>query len=208
MAIARDTTTEGTATANSLTFSHTCTGSNLLLLVGVSDSNGDGVTGVTYNGVSMTQLVKDVGGSSGYRYVYGLLNPATGANNIVISDSGVTNLYAVGASYTGVKQSGLPDDTDQININAANSGTLNFTTNVADCWGFMMAEGDNGSITASTNAFELQSDAADRIAGFDSNGVLPTGATTMAFTCAVNSNGGAAGVTFAPAVDRRVFNIS
>lgn len=195
-----DAKSEGSATADSLTFSHTCgTGVNRLLLVGISDSNGDGVTGVTYNGVAMTQLIKDVGGTSGYRYVYGLLNPSSGTNDIVISDSETTNLYAIGSSYTGVLQSGLPDDTDELNISAGTGGTLNYTTTIDDCWGFFMAEGDNGDMTAGTNAVKVEADALNRNAAFDSGRSLgAAGAVSMAFTCASGSNGGAAGIVFAP----------
>src|SRR5258708_15819098 len=111
MAIARDTNTNGGTATNTWTISHICTGSNLLLLTYLHAQDGDTVTGVTYNGVSMTQLVKKIDGSgnNGFLYIYGLLNPATGAHNVVASRSTSTfSILAVNPSYTQLPQSGLP----------------------------------------------------------------------------------------------------
>ncbi len=61
---------------------HTCTGSDLTLVVGVS-VYASSVTGVTYNGVAMTQQQannKDVGGYGHRSYLYTLANPATGGS--------------------------------------------------------------------------------------------------------------------------------
>ncbi len=95
--------------ASSLTFSHTTAGD--LLIVLVRDESGDHVTGVTYNGVAMTQLAKGVEPSAtAEAYVYYLLSPALGANNIVISrSSSSNNLAGASASYLGTKQTGFPD---------------------------------------------------------------------------------------------------
>ena len=61
MAIAYNVASTGTYTGTSpLTWSHTCTGSNLILIVGViveSSSSNQNCTGVTYNGVAMTLIV-------------------------------------------------------------------------------------------------------------------------------------------------------
>ena len=58
--IAFDATANGQdSNVASLTWSHTCTGSDLVLIVGVSTRGGDGdavPTGVTYNGVAMTLI--------------------------------------------------------------------------------------------------------------------------------------------------------
>jgi hypothetical protein len=100
-------------TTNSLTFSYTCgSGSNRLLIVGVvGDQSVDDVTGVTYNSVSMTLAVKEttVYVNNRVTYLYYLLNPTSGANNVVISCTGVHLLIAGAADYTGVAQSDQPD---------------------------------------------------------------------------------------------------
>src|SRR5438067_591060 len=110
MAIGFDASSGGFVnTSGPLTISHTCGGSNRILLVGVEISvGGETVTGVTYNSVAMTQInLQDLNGST-FRntYLFYLIAPATGANNIVVSASGGTgNIYAAAASYTGVDQS-------------------------------------------------------------------------------------------------------
>ncbi len=69
--------------ANSLTFSHTCTAATLLFVKIATDSNNT-VTSCTYNGVAMTRIWTKNGGA-GVTHTEGwmLVNPATGANNVV-----------------------------------------------------------------------------------------------------------------------------
>jgi hypothetical protein len=134
MAIAFDNATDGgNATATSLTFSHTCgSGSSRVLLVGFNgDSIGgaDDITGVTYGGVSMSPLAKVTVAASGDRitYMYGLIAPATGANNVIISASSSHVLQGGASSYTGAKQTGLPDAT---NTNVSSAGATSLDTSV------------------------------------------------------------------------------
>jgi hypothetical protein len=96
-----------------LTWSHTCTGTNLLLVVGVNCTvNPDtGLsTTATYNAVSMTSLgvVHSGGSTSGYVQFFYLINPASGANNVVVTAAGSTGGsvdYGGGSiSFTGVHQ--------------------------------------------------------------------------------------------------------
>lgn len=58
MAIAFDATTTSSlgSAVTSITFSHTCTGSNRILFVCTANNGGANVTGVTYNGVAMTNI--------------------------------------------------------------------------------------------------------------------------------------------------------
>src|SRR5450759_1005997 len=108
----------------SLTWSHTCSaGDKRFLIVFMRGGNGEGdkVTGVTYNGISMTKLASTVTVPTANQVISGyyLANPASGAHNVVISlSSGY--LAAASMSYTGVKQSGLPDS---INTATASAGT-------------------------------------------------------------------------------------
>lgn len=92
----------------SLTFSHTCSGSDRLLVVGCAINSGASaaVSGVTYNGVAMTSAGAAVmdGGNTEVSLWY-LVAPATGANNIVVSISGtISGIAAGGTSFTGVDQ--------------------------------------------------------------------------------------------------------
>jgi len=108
MAILFDASSGGVASSTSLTYSHTCTGSNRILFVGIlTGGTNDIVTGVTYGGVSMSQVNKQVA-TNGYMYSYILIAPATGANNVVVSVSPTQDIWSASASYTGATQSSQP----------------------------------------------------------------------------------------------------
>jgi hypothetical protein len=92
-------TTGQDAFTDVLTFSHTTSGADRLLLVGVTCVNAT-ISSVTYNGVGMTAV--ESGGAS--IRLYALVAPATGANNVVVTLSTDEAVCAVAASYTGVDQ--------------------------------------------------------------------------------------------------------
>lgn len=109
MAIAHDaTSTADDRIATSLSFNHTCSGSERALIVvagGQSADVGD-ITGVTYNAVSLTNWwdvsANNFLGSTGWH----LVAPATGINSCVVTYSGATDyLRAIANSFTGVDQS-------------------------------------------------------------------------------------------------------
>jgi hypothetical protein len=87
------------ATGTTRTWSLTVgSGANRLLLVYPEIATvNDWVTGVTYNGVAMTRILLqgDSVGMTGY--LYGLVAPATGTNNIVITSS--TSVAIAGCAY-------------------------------------------------------------------------------------------------------------
>src|SRR5260370_15777794 len=103
--------------ASSLTFSYTTnSNTNGLIIVTVEEATtspsctSDKVTGVTNNGTSLTDLgyyAKDSNGLAIKTY-YGFA-PATSTHNIVVSASASCIRYAAAATYTGVKQSCMPD---------------------------------------------------------------------------------------------------
>jgi len=92
--------------AANATASHACTGSDryLFALAGI-DRSGTSFMGVTYNGVAMTQLVTRTDPNTVQLALYGLVAPATGAHNLVLSVSSTSaQIFVYGASYTGVHQ--------------------------------------------------------------------------------------------------------
>lgn len=96
-------------TATTLTWSHTCTGTNLYLVVGASAGSAAAATGTmtaTYNGVAMTVInaarSNNAGAGIGKVFLFGLANPATGANNVVLTSSAAATLSGGSSSYTGV----------------------------------------------------------------------------------------------------------
>lgn len=133
MAIAFDAASNGGAFAshlNTLSWNHTCTGSNLLLVVGVclTDSGSDPTA--TYNGVSMTKIASQTGSGSGDRVIlFYLINPATGTHSVTITETGTLVSSGGGISLTGVKQSAQPDASGTTGGNPAPSLAV---TSVAD----------------------------------------------------------------------------
>lgn len=206
MAIARDATSAGDSSgANSTTFAHTNTGSNLALFVGVMCEDGDNVTGVTYNGVAMTQLLKRT--NTRTYYIYGLKAPATGANNVVISRSTTTGaLVGISVSYTGVHQTlSLNHSTASADISAASSFALNTTTTVANAWAlaFFRADNANNNITAGTGEYLVNTygDTTYKRQGLiDTNGAItPAGTEELNASFPAGSNGSVVAVSFLPA---------
>ena len=184
MAIALDTTTSSSsASSTSWTFSHTCSGSDRVLLVGFFKfGGGDSVTGVTYNGVSMTQLGKGVADASGYVYLYGLVNPATGANNVVASSSASVQWYGEAVSYTGVDQTTPFPDTEAYNSSTGTSFTESITTSVADSWIILQGRNSVGGPTAGANTTLRVSSPSTDVWFLDSNAGRSTGSNALAWS--------------------------
>ncbi len=115
MALAKDATssTHGQG-VSSLSWSHTCTGSNRLILVH-SGTNGTPVstTGVTYNSVALTSRWSD---SRNWTAASGwsLVAPATGANTVAITLSAAEDsAFGQAISYTDAHQT-TPHGTAQV----------------------------------------------------------------------------------------------
>lgn len=154
MAIARDAVTANqSTTGTSLTFAHTTSGSNRLLWVGVrSGVNEDFITGVTYGGQAMTFVRKRQAQAGDLRWVYlfVLINPPSGTNNVVVSASGSTSINASAVSYTGVRQTSQPPQSNDGYHDT--SLTLGVTTTDDNCWlvGFFRSTGSVASAGAGT----------------------------------------------------------
>ena len=108
--VAIDAVSTGVTTASSLTISHTTSGTNRLMLVGVSivrESTGaPTVSSITYNGVGLSLVgAQATSDSEGRIEIWRLVAPATGANNVVVNLSAVPQSATVGVmTFTGVHQ--------------------------------------------------------------------------------------------------------
>ena len=184
MALAFDAasgSTELSGLATTLTYAHTCTGNNLILLVGVMIATAsDKVSGVTYAGTAMT-LINKVTVTGHYSYLFYLLNPATGANNVVVTVTSAESMWSSAESLTGALQSGQPDS--QATGTGTTSVTLSTTVVLANCWLVSTAESHAANLAASTGTTSrnLQNSTYGEGIG-DSNGTVGTGAQTMAWT--------------------------
>jgi len=181
MAIAFDATSQSaTGSATSLTWSHTCSGSDRVLVVGILTNNTtDILTGVTYNGVAMSLVDKQVMINNFWGYSYYLIAPDTGANNIVISFSSASLIAGLAQSYTGVSQSGFPDSHT---IGVTTGSSINCTTTVvaSNCWLWVNAR------TSNTPGVGAGTTEREQVYGTgitaDSNGTVGTGAQTLVIT--------------------------
>lgn len=197
-------------TTNSLTAAYTCTGSNLILLVGFQGDSGGGnddITGVTYNGVSMTLVQKQTGANTRMSYLYRLVNPATGSHNVVINCTNNHFLIAGAVSYTGAAQSGQPDNSNTGQSTSVTSYATSLTTVADNCWVVLWA-GAN-IIAAGAGCTSRAVDAAFaswRIC--DSNGVVhPAGSYSMTTTNGSATFGNHIMASIAPATGTVVVNM-
>lgn len=204
MAIAFDASATGvTGSGTSLTFSHTCTGSNLILVCYADHGSGVNITGVTYNGTSMTAVDTVLSGDGEKMDSFYLIAPSTGANNVVISAASATLIIGASGSYTGAKQSGQPDTHTTDSATGTDDQVDCTVTVVADnSWGTMGVRGTGaGTSSAGANTFQRAANSGN-VQLYDSNGTWAAGSHTLSATGvnASSGNGAACELTIAPVV--------
>ena len=130
-----DAVSSGGNGGTSQTFSHTCSGTNRLLFVGGFNQEASStITGVTYDGVALTEIDNSSQTNNSVSLWY-LIAPSTGASNVVITRSSSTNaLVGVAVSYTGCLQSGVPDSDNTGGSSSGSSLTIATTTVEDNCW--------------------------------------------------------------------------
>ena len=104
--VAIDATSTTVSLASPITLSHTTgTGSNRLMLVGISQKNKV-VSSVTYGGTALTLVGEEIGNGNAKIHIYELVNPPSGAANVVVNFSAAPDKGAVVAvtTFTGVNQ--------------------------------------------------------------------------------------------------------
>lgn len=168
MAIAFNAKTLATQTgagSTSTTFSHTCTGSDRFLIVSCRTSNwtAGNPTNITatYNGVSMTAISINVQvylTSNNWRWhSFYIVNPASGANNVVITTTGGSGiLRGLAASYTGVDQASpvLTSNTGA-GGDTGNTMTISLTT-AQSAWWFISGANVDANWTAGANTATIR----------------------------------------------------
>lgn len=199
-------TTEGAAASSSpATYTHTCTGSNLSLVVGsVSFDLGGAptMTSTTYNGTSCTLVgsTKAVGTTSLMGLWY-LLAPATGANTVSITFGGSSTIKCRGCStsYTGTNQSAV-DNTAE-GSGSGNNPSVSITTNADNSWvngmlGYLAVGTATASLTARAGYVTQTS---TKGAMEDTNAAVhPAGSQAVGWTLTNSNLWGISIVSFAP----------
>lgn len=142
-----------------------CTGANFLH-VGIMRRSGTTMS-ITYNGVSMTQIAINTGHNVGANddvFSFGLMNPTTGSNNIVITTNGTIVRWSC-ACYSGVNALGVENATTHSSAaSAPQSVTVTPTNNdwiIGSTW-------ENGNFIADANTTRRTTDS-NNFAVFDSN---------------------------------------
>ncbi len=202
--IAFDAQSASGYSATSATWSHTCSGSDRLLVIGIYSTNSNDVASVTYNSVACTFINRVVVTGGQEIYLYYLLNPATGANNVVVTaTSGNLQGYGAATSYTGVKQSAQPDASATNQSASTTSLTTSVTTTADNCWLVGFAYGQTAS--AGTGTIFRSEPVNDVLFMMDSNGATtPAGSDSLIFTQAANF-AGACVASFSPVTSAVAF---
>lgn len=196
-------------------YSFTTSGSDRLLLIGLATPGGsDNISSVTYNGVAMTRYVQAVDASNYSIYLYYLLNPASGANNYVVTGSGV--IFGQVVSYTGVSQTGFPD-AGSTNQSTGTSQTTSLTTVANNCWVFAFFEFNvsQSGIPAAGAGTTIRQSQLSIFYSVDSNAAIsPAGSTSLSLINGSNTQNTSIIVSLAPVFvpptvfpDARVFFI-
>lgn len=153
MALAIDATAQSTEqTASPLTWNHTCTGTNLVLIVGISIRTAPGtstvVTAVTYNGVSMTKVREDSNTNRAESSLWFLIGPATGTHQVSATmTADASDFWGGSISFTDAHQ------TTPIDVHAGTTGngttaSQAMTTVTDGSWGVaLLMVASNNTIT-------------------------------------------------------------
>lgn len=143
------------------------------------------ISGVTYNGVAMTTVVGNLNDSGDFGMnMWYLINPSTGANNIILTATASDGLAACATSFTGAKQSGQPDATGSAGPTTTDNFSQSVTTVADNCWivwGFY--EGSGAATTGANTTVRQQELVAYGVGIADTNSAqTPAGSKTLNLT--------------------------
>lgn len=114
---------------SSLTYTHVCTGANLVLVVGVQADSSVDPTGVTYNGISMVKANSSAV-SGLLSSIWYLVNPTIGTNSVVVTFAAAHWMVSGSMSFTGCNTSS-PLDNSAVNNGSSSTPSTSITTNNA-----------------------------------------------------------------------------
>lgn len=202
--VTQEATAIASGSGTSLTYSHTCSGEERYLAVSVGTHVNQGaVSGVTYNGVAMTNIGTEDGNNNTRIQLWGLANPATGANNVVISKAGSTAIRAMSYSFIGVDQTN-PVNTSNVFPRSSWTGVTTFnpsvTASVTGCLGVLAFFADSGNpLTAGTNTWYETPEATAFGQSIGRNVVSVSGTTVqLTITCSPSQGFGGVLAALAP----------
>lgn len=176
-------------TASTYSWSHTCTGSNRYLTVGISmlSVGGSSVSGITYNGVALTLIKAQASVSGAVRAeIWGLTAPASGSNTVAVTLSASLDSIGGAVSFTGVHQTSpyeAANSATATNVGAADA-TVDVTTVADNDWCIDVVASDDTAITVGAGQTSR-----NNVTGTLGSGAMstegpktPAGAVTMSWT--------------------------
>ena len=172
---------------SSLTWSHTCTGSDRGLVVGVTWVQATTISSVTYNGVSMTSegAVTSTLSSSLRLEQFSLIAPDTGANNIVVTfAAAVTGVIGGAVSYTGANQTDLTGTQVSVNNGVSSPATVDVSSASDEIVQDVVLKNSTDTITVGASQTQRWNVDIGTNGGHNGGGSTETGAatTTMSWT--------------------------
>lgn len=174
------------AAASTYNWNHTCAGTNRFLAVDVSLlSAGQTVLSITYNGVPLLPIgAQSTVTSFGRVESWGLANPASGSNSIVVTLSGSIASAAGAVSYANVHRispTANYNSAQATNVGAADA-TVNITTATIGSWVHAAVATSDATITAGNTTRNNVTGAGGSGADEDTNGLVAPGTTAMSYT--------------------------
>ncbi len=190
-----DSSGSGSVNGTNLTFTHTCTGANVLY-VGIEDDAAGTIDSVTYAGQAMSLVSKKVFSlrTSRALSVYRLFSPPSGANSVAITYGSSHNAGAVSVSYTGW----AVDSEGDAAVNGTNVITPSTTVLASNCWTVGFCATENGSSNPVSALVSDKTDRVDvlysptaascRLRASDSNATVSPGSNSMQFTATTSNS--------------------
>lgn len=203
MAIAFDAfggTGGGSGGVTNITWSHITGTGNTLLLVGALGNTtgaGDNLSTCTYNGVNMPKVFADLSSGTGrFMNMYALIAPASGSNTVQLNSSPAGFLAGFSVSYTGVLQTGFPDNSAETTATSVSTFSNSITPVNNSSWAVSFVTESVNTISAGSGT-TLRTSAGNSIGFFDSNAATG-GAYTLNYTGGAGSSWGGQIITIAP----------
>lgn len=139
-------------------------GTNVAGIAIVECADARSITGVTWDGVAMTNEGNSTTGGGTKLTLFSIPNPASGVVNVVATIDSAATVDIRVLSYVGVDQSDVVTEVVTGNTFAASLTLTGMTPNRAGCWGVAGFYSAGGGATSGTN-FVRRSRSGDPVAG-------------------------------------------
>ena len=114
-------------------------------------------------------------GSGRWHYLYSLMSPATGANNVVITFSSSHWIIAGAAEYSGVQSI----ESNTTNNTGTSSLTTSYSTVADNCWAIVFSATNGYNQSAGTGSTARAQSSMNYWRFFDSGVLTPAGSFSM-----------------------------